>query len=68
MHFERECHFIQDHVKKGRIELTCVRSKDQLVDIETKALPNPWFLELQDALIAIYNIGRNIQKNFFMKE
>lgn len=57
MQLECECHFIQHHVKKGRIELMCVKPKDQLVDIETKALPKPWFLELQDALFAIYNIG-----------
>jgi transposase InsO family protein len=49
-HLERQCHFTRHQIKQGRIELVYVRSKDQLADINTKALPKPRFLELRDTL------------------
>jgi hypothetical protein len=49
-HLERQCHFIRHQIKQGRIELVYVKSKDQLADINTKALPKPRFLELRDTL------------------
>ena len=49
-HLDRECHFIKHQVKKERTELVFVRSKHQLADINTKALPKPRFLELRNAL------------------
>jgi hypothetical protein len=49
-HLERGCHFTRHQIKQGRIELVYIKSKDQLADINTKALPRPRFLELRDAL------------------
>ena len=49
-HLERKCHFTRHQIKQGRIDLVYVTSKDQLADINTKALPKQRFLELRDAL------------------
>ena len=49
-HLEQKCHFRQHQIKQGRIDLVYVTSKDQLADINTKALPKQCFLELRDAL------------------
>ena len=49
-HLEQKCHFTRHQIKQGRIDLVYVTSKDQLADINTKALPKQRFLELRDAL------------------
>ncbi|KAL0453927.1 UNVERIFIED_CONTAM: hypothetical protein Slati_1370800 [Sesamum latifolium] len=45
-HLEIDCHVIQNQYKLGFIAPIFVRSKEQLVDIFTKALPVPAFLVL----------------------
>nr|GEV67882.1 hypothetical protein [Tanacetum cinerariifolium] len=42
-HIHTWYHFIKEHVKKGIIELYFVRTKYQLADMFTKALPEDWF-------------------------
>ena len=44
-HIEKSCHFIQDHVKKDRIILYHIRSKEQPANILTKHLPKNQFNE-----------------------
>src|SRR5664279_4273773 len=54
-HIEIRHHFIREHVEKGDIDLSYVRTKDQLVDIFTKALDEPRFRDLRNELNVIYS-------------
>lgn len=42
-HIEIDCHFVRDRLLSGHIKLLPVRSKHQLADLYTKALPSPRF-------------------------
>ena len=46
-HIEGTCHFIRDYIKKNRIKLHFVNTRDQQVDILTKALPHARFIQLR---------------------
>ena len=47
-HIEIDCHFIWYHLVHGALKLFPVSSKDQLVDIFTKSLPNGRTRDLVD--------------------
>ena len=49
-HIERQVHFVQHHIKQGRISLNFVKSKDQLADILTKPLTPQRFKEMRETL------------------
>ena len=42
-HIDVHFHFIQDHTKKGRVELLRVANHDQVADISTKPLLKVFF-------------------------
>ena len=46
-HIEGTCHFIRDYIKKNRNKLHFVNTRDQQVDILTKALPHAKFTQLR---------------------
>ncbi len=48
-HLEGNCHYIRDQVKKNRVDLTFVRSKEQNVDASLFSIPfnNPQRMALQ---------------------
>ena len=52
-HIEIRHHFIREHVEKGDIDLSYVRTKDQLADIFTKALDETRFRELRNEINVI---------------
>ena len=52
-HIEIFHHFIREHVEKGDIDLSYVRTKDQLADIFTKALDETRFRELRNEINVI---------------
>ena len=52
-HIEIRHHFIREHVEKGDIDLSYVRTKDQLADIFTKALDETRFRELRHEINVI---------------
>ncbi|GJR09587.1 hypothetical protein Tco_0792239 [Tanacetum coccineum] len=47
-HIDIRYHFIKEHVEKGTVELYFVKTKDQLADLFTKALPKKHFEYLAD--------------------
>jgi hypothetical protein len=49
-HIEKACHLVCDYVKKGRVVLEYVRSKEQIADILTKPLSKVHFQEMRDRL------------------
>jgi hypothetical protein len=49
-HVERECHLTRDHVKKERISLEFVKSREQTADLLTKPLSKIPFLEMRGRL------------------
>lgn len=49
-HIEMACHFICDQIKKRSLILEYVNSKDQNVDVFTKAMNKVWFHELKSWL------------------
>ncbi|KAJ4750231.1 Copia protein [Rhynchospora pubera] len=49
-HIEVDCHFVREKVQAGQIETPFVRSKDQLVDILTKALEKKNFIDISSKL------------------
>jgi hypothetical protein len=52
-HIEIRHHFLRDHVTKGDIDLSHVRSEEQLADIFTKPLDEKRFCELRNELNVI---------------
>ena len=52
-HIEKSCDFIRDHIKKGRIILHHVRSREHLADILTKPLSKIQFTEARSRLSLI---------------
>jgi hypothetical protein len=46
-HTKRACHFIHDQIKKERIILEYMRSKDQTANVFTKAMSKVQFNELK---------------------
>jgi hypothetical protein len=46
-HIKKACHFIHNQVKKGRIILGYMRSKDQIANVFTKAMIKVRFNELK---------------------
>ena len=46
-HIDVRHHFLRDHVEKGNIQLTYVRTEDQIADIFTKPLGRIPFLNLR---------------------
>ena len=52
-HIEIRHHFIREHVEKGDIHLSYVRTKDQLTDIFTRVLDETRFRELRNEINVI---------------
>ena len=52
-HIEESCHFIRDHIKKGKIILHHVRSKEQRANILTKPLSKVQIIEARSRLSLI---------------
>jgi len=50
-HIDIAYHHVWDLVETGKINLLHVPSKDNLVDINTKALPRPQFLYLREQVL-----------------
>jgi hypothetical protein len=50
-HLERRHHFLRDHVEKGDIEMRCIDTERQLVDIFIKPLNSSRFAALRGGLI-----------------
>jgi hypothetical protein len=46
-HLERRHHFLRDHVEKGDIEMRCIDTERQLVDIFIKPLNSSCFAALR---------------------
>ncbi|KAL0404300.1 UNVERIFIED_CONTAM: hypothetical protein Sradi_2070800 [Sesamum radiatum] len=57
-HLEINCHVVRNQYKLGFIAPTFVCSKEQLVDIFTKALPGPTFFVLLGKL-ALFSLALN---------
>jgi hypothetical protein len=49
-HIEIRHHFIQDHIKRGDIEIIYINTQEQLADIFTKPLDEERFRELRHEL------------------
>ncbi|KAJ0397431.1 hypothetical protein ATCC90586_003607 [Pythium insidiosum] len=45
-HIDMRYHFVRDAIESGELETKYVRSKDQLADFMTKAMPTPQFKKL----------------------
>jgi hypothetical protein len=52
-HVELHAHWLQNQVALNRIQIVACRSKDQIADIFTKALPRVQFCELRSKLSLI---------------
>lgn len=52
-HIDTRFHFIRDCVDKGEVDVDHVSTKDQLVDILTKALGRVRFMELRQQLCVV---------------
>lgn len=46
-HIRKACHFIHNQIKKGRIILEYMRSKDQIANVFTKTMSKVRFNELK---------------------
>jgi hypothetical protein len=49
-HIEKSCHLIRDHVKKGRIQLEFIRSREQIADVLTKPISTVHFRDMRRRL------------------
>jgi hypothetical protein len=49
-HIEADCHFIREKIQGKEIEMTFVRSEDQLIDMFTKRLDSKPFQDNIDKL------------------
>ena len=52
-HIDIRHHFLRDHVSKGDIEISHIRTEDQLADIFTKPLEEGRFCKLRNELNVI---------------
>ena len=52
-HIDIRHHFLRDHVSKGDIEISHIRTEDQLADIFTKPLDEGRFCKLRNELNVI---------------
>ena len=59
-HIERQCHLVRDHIKKDRIQLEFVRSKDQHANILTKPLPKVRMIVQKDMLQLIKKLRSDL--------
>ncbi|XP_060171504.1 uncharacterized mitochondrial protein AtMg00810-like [Lycium barbarum] len=53
-HIELDYHFVREKVAQGQLVTQFVRSKDQLVDVHTKALPKDRFRFFRDKLRVVH--------------
>ena len=49
-HIEIKCHFIQDMVQKGAVELQYISTDEQIADILTKSLSRVKYEYIRDSL------------------
>jgi hypothetical protein len=49
-YIEKACHLVRDYVKKGRVNLEYIRSKEQIANVLTKPLSKVQFQEMRERL------------------